>query len=341
MIPIETVLVLGAGASKPYGFPLGWGLLSNIYEGIKHSRQVFSLLHKEFGKEKLMAFAENLVGSGEESVDAFLEYQESDFVEIGKAAIATELLPHESMINLYHYWLDTERQIKAREEANNQNSWYHHLWKQLNAPFEEFQNNKLGVITFNYDRSLEQFLFTTLKNKYSGKSDEQYAKKLRHIPIIHVHGKLGPLPWEIPNATIATLETTVPFGMSSERIPTTQRPAYIKKWLDIARKNIKVIHENISETEEFKQAKELISNAKQLFFLGFGYHPTNLTRLGIDTLKQWPKKPAKVRGTCYGLGRTEIRNVERLEIAFLQRRHENFLNEKVYDFLHKYVDFNE
>jgi hypothetical protein len=46
---------------------------------------------------------------------------------------------------------------------------------------------------FNYDRSLEHFLFTALKYS-SGKSDDECAGKLKTIPIIHLHGDLGALP---------------------------------------------------------------------------------------------------------------------------------------------------
>ena len=39
----------------------------------------------------------------------------------------------------------------------------------MNTPFEDFEKNLVSVITFNYDRSLEQFLFISLKSRY-GKS---------------------------------------------------------------------------------------------------------------------------------------------------------------------------
>jgi len=33
--------------------------------------------------------------------------------------------------------------------------------------FDEFQNNKLAIVTFNYDRSLEQYFYQRLKHTYS------------------------------------------------------------------------------------------------------------------------------------------------------------------------------
>src|SRR5258708_38955318 len=72
-------------------------------------------------------------------------------------------------------------------------SWYEYLFNQLNTQFEDFGRNQLKILTFNYDRSLEHFLFTALKNA-SGTSVGDCAGKLKTMQIIHLHGDLGPLP---------------------------------------------------------------------------------------------------------------------------------------------------
>lgn len=83
------------------------------------------------------------------SVDFFLENNEK-FEEIGKLAIAFELILHEDYKQL-------RREQKKR--------WYETLFH-LMVQGGRFDQNRLSVITFNYDRSLEAFLFRALGNLY-------------------------------------------------------------------------------------------------------------------------------------------------------------------------------
>lgn len=349
MIEIETVLLLGAGASIPFGFPSGQNLVDIICTRLSFNtlqaktnveklfiegwRRAFIILEQSFSKKRLSTFTDRLLNSGESSVDAFLESQEPEFVEIGKAAITASLLPCELEKTLFMYFMETRRRPGDTEEQSK--NWYQYLWGELNAPFEQFEENKLSIVTFNYDRSLEHYLFTALKNKYPGKSNEEYAEKIQSIPIIHVHGKLGPLSWELPNSDFETVvpydSMTANFGMSVKDTEDYQRI-----WFDTAQSSIKVIHEGTDESEEFKQAHELITKAQQLYFLGFGYHPTNLRRLNPDVLK----KPKKIKGTVYELSLTRICNIERQSISTFNRKNQNLYDKRIYDFLHNDVNFN-
>jgi len=42
-------------------------------------------------------------------------------------------------------------------------SWYEYLFNQLTTRFDDFEKNKLSILTFNYDRSLEFYLFTCMR----------------------------------------------------------------------------------------------------------------------------------------------------------------------------------
>jgi hypothetical protein len=53
-----------------------------------------------------------------------------------------------------------------------------------------FEDNKLSVITFNNDRSLEAFLFLSLQNLY-GFDVKTALERLDKIPIVHLYGSLG------------------------------------------------------------------------------------------------------------------------------------------------------
>ena len=104
MIETPTVLILGAGASKPYGFPAGRELLDEICASLKGNflrrqwgRDFVELFHPPLNKDLdlITEFRERLYQSSKGSVDAFLEAN-PDFVEVGKLAIAATLVPRET-----------------------------------------------------------------------------------------------------------------------------------------------------------------------------------------------------------------------------------------------------
>lgn len=159
------------------------------------------------------------------------------------------------------------------------------MYKNLNAPFEKFQKNRIGIITFNYDRSLEEYLFTVLK-RHHGKSDIECASKLNEIPIIHFYGKLGDLDWQHPEGR--------PYNDSSND---NLRSRNIIK---LSAEGIKTMHDDYDRSGVI----ELLSKAEIIYFLGFGYDPNNLEKLGINKLiKKYEEmdKPKIVRGTAFGI----------------------------------------
>ena len=187
MITKKTVLVLGAGASFPYGLPTGLELTNIVCADHqkpipkKHSRVKRDLAEAGFRPYEIEEFINALRESGKLSVDAFLEYR-TDFLEIGKAAIASVLISLEDRNELF--------------SRSNPGSWYLYLYGRLDAPYEDFAGNQLSIMTFNYDRSLTQFLSSALANTYNKALSNAYARLCESIPIFHVHGDLGPLPGE-------------------------------------------------------------------------------------------------------------------------------------------------
>ena len=100
MITKQTVLILGAGASVPYGFPTGRSLLLQITdelapEGDSGLRQILL----PFSDEHTSEFQAELLASNQPSVDAFIENRPS-FTDIGKAAIAKKLIDCENEYTL-------------------------------------------------------------------------------------------------------------------------------------------------------------------------------------------------------------------------------------------------
>lgn len=77
---------------------------------------------------------------------------------------------------------------------------------------------------------------------------------------------------------------------------------------------IKIIHESINDgrDDDFEKAKHLLSDAERIYFVGFGFHATNVKRLGIDSLHVTGKT---IEATGYNLtqrerdGLTELRRI--------------------------------
>jgi len=244
MITTPTVFILGAGASKPYGFPSGAEIVRDICKAPESELDSFGV-----GQADYLEFATELRNSDQLSVDGFLELRPK-FERVGKTAIAFHLVRCESVALL--------RPPDFRD-------WYSWLLNRMTASsFEGFKDNRVSFITFNYDRSLEHFLFSALCSRY-GKSPEEVAAVLNGFQFVHVHGRLGRLPWQEP----------VTEYMREYDAATTSR-AVIG-----ASQGIKIISENIDDSAEFEQARRLMRGAKRIGILGFGYHHVNMRRLKI------------------------------------------------------------
>jgi hypothetical protein len=119
---------------------------------------------------------------------------------------------------------------------------------------------------------LEHFLFSALKHSYN-KTDAQVAEMMQFIPIIHVHGSLGPLPWQEAGG----IDYYPLFGRHDD--------AYqIGKRVKVASENIVIVSEAEPKSKEFAIAINCIKEAQRIYFLGFGYYRANLERLGLSQL---------------------------------------------------------
>lgn len=272
MITTPTVLVLGAGASVHVDYPLGGSLIDDL------CRQRDLACQKNpsvsWSNDEVDHFLTRLSRAGHSSIDAFLETVPAQS-DLGKYLIAREMKRHEDINRLF---------------PPHNSGWYRYLFNSLlggdGAP--AFAESRLSIITFNYDRSLKVYLHEALKARFEMSSDEA-STTLSNIPIIHVHGSLGPYP-EIPYQS----------GFKTDEI------------LEIS-KQIQIIHE-VSDREdgfcspEFKQAHELLSSAERIFFLGFGFHPDNIRRLRFFIPEN--TKGRSIIATTAGMGPIEIKNLD-------------------------------
>lgn len=278
MITKRTTLILGAGASKQFGFPTGYELKQRVLSLVGSAPEFgsFSQIHVE-------QFKAALLRSGKTSVDSFLEHR-PEFILVGKTAIAITLITCESEDILF---------------SSNGDSWYGYLFNQLNTQFNDFDKNKLSILTFNYDRSLEQYLFTCLINAY-GKSIEKCAEKLKSISIVHLHGDLGELQF-LGNTNFMRPYSTILSDFT----------------VNVATQRIRIIHEGIENEPQFAQAQKILSESEVICFLGFGYHPLNLERLGFNVNPKgiYNYRGKYILGSTFGLTQVESNQVNRYGIS--------------------------
>jgi len=266
MIKERTLLILGAGASCPYGYPSGAKLRKELYDHLKLTSSLNA--HMDTNREAIKQFCTAFKYSELRSIDSFLAkrgqdeiilpngnnaYPLSTYSDIGKLGIASLLFEVEKK----------NAELKEPDEDH----WFQYLWHHLadDVTRDEFKAcaQNLKIITFNYDRLLEQYLYMALINTY-GLSKIQAFDYLAAINIVHVYGALQPLEQR-------------GYGVKPSPL------------LDTAN-CIKVIPEVRNDTSpEFEKAKDLIVWANKIAFLGFSFDPLNVKRLGFPELTNYSK----------------------------------------------------
>lgn len=282
----KTVLILGAGASADFGFPIGSELLDLILLHLfcdkkpdnsgYQSDMVNQLLKNFTGKIKVDEMIDFKYFLWKEYQDNFIyeirnvkdkikilsidrlvnEYGNQNSTNIGKLAIAYFLYGFEyaSLENDKGYFNDCK------------DVWMYHLVKLLKTyAINEIKEN-LQIITFNYDRVLEHYLFSQDKDLYNALKDN----------ITHFYGSLG--NYESPDTK---------YGLKNDDL------------------NVEVLNKFqliYDERTDSKETQEKLENAKNIYFLGFGYDNTNLKKLGFfdislenKTISGTGKEPASTR----------------------------------------------
>lgn len=250
MIHIPTVLILGAGASAEYGFPVGRQFKNEICALIKGG--IYTEMQELGLYDQTREFLDRLLHSPFESPDRFLE-EFPDYREVGKYCFAKVLCRSETDELAF----PINRPIQA---------WYEFLVNCLELKSPDYQNNALSILTFNYDRSLEYFLWKAIEALHL--NDNRKMRRLwRTKPkIIHLHGMLGAFD-PINGAGRSYMPLEERLGVPDELIA--------------AANGINIIHDVDPETEEFDEAEKVLRQAKRIFFLGFGFDKRNVQRLRV------------------------------------------------------------
>lgn len=293
MFKKSTTVVVGAGASKEIGLPLGSELKQQIIDLLAIDPSEPDVFKNDLFNQ---AIEDDIVRSRSPnetrqkwlntaaqisrglpralSIDNYLHTHEGDeYVErLGKLAIAFLILRAERHSAFFGQETAADRisgrRIPTSASINNvgfKSSW-HEPFAQLvmsgaHASSPEAAFEDLRFIIFNYDRCLEQYLFLALQEYFN--IDEAWAARvLSQVDFIHPYGSLGPLPWQDLNGR----KKGVRFG--------AQGP--IDYW-EVS-KEIHTFTEAV-EGDTDQSIKIAVSKASTIIFLGFGFNEQNVDLL--------------------------------------------------------------
>ena len=279
-------IVVGAGASAEYGMPTGAALKNKVASGVRFASRrledqdlnaALSSLYancrdayKTAGEE----LAQHIL-SGVPSIDDALTWFSSrqEVVDIGKTVIAYEILKAERSSPLYSGTLE------LAPNKNFDDTWMPHFLSMVMSGHKnenaESAFEKVYIINFNYDRSIEHFLYSELQYRY-GISDSRSKRIVTELNMFRPYGTIGNLPWQ-PGAGLA-------FGESPQ-------PARLFE----ASTNIFTFSEGATEKVR-SQIQAALARARVCIFIGFGFHTQNMNLLRSGSAEAWRRAYATVKG---------------------------------------------
>ena len=307
MLKQQTVFVVGAGASKEFGLPVGSELAIKISEKLdvlfddfgtkieSGDKDLFYNVTKNHTQEGLQyQKAAWLIRDGiilAHSIDDFLDVHHHDerVVGYGKAAIAKCVLEAERASKLF---FDPNAQrlkpgtptIDFRGCAD---TWLVGLMRLLVRGTPHADRAKIfdrcTFIIFNYDRCVQHFFVNALQRFYS--IDEREAVEIVNAAnIYHPYGLVGQLGNAITTGGIA------PFG--------TVRADYYNLG--------KTMLKTYTESVESKEIRAAVMSAEQVVFLGFAFHDQNMKLLSDDLSLDIKK----YIGTAFGMSESDVKVVD-------------------------------
>ena len=326
----KTILVLGAGASKEVGLPIGNELTINISKLLDIEGDYSNRVKKgdPLIYEALNAHSHAADNNGSmndylraarhtseampqaESIDNFIHVHRGDNrIEMcGKLGIIRSILIAERKSSLYFGQAQRKRKI---DFSQLNDVWLSKLFKLLtnNCTVNELEGRlgQLSLIVFNYDRCLEHYLYHALQNFYRI-TNTVAADLVNAIEIFHPYGVVGYLPWQGKGKSIE-------FGVE----PTSNQLLELST-------EIKTFTEGMDPySQDLLLIKRNMLLSHRIIFLGFAFHDLNM-----GLLKQNEEDDVKPRlkqyfATAKGLSDSNIEIIES-DIKGLYPKDSNVVN---------------
>ncbi len=319
------VLVLGAGASKEVGLPLGGELTKQIASVLSFRerengdsdlanlriRQALSqLVQVPQGQPQDMNLLMRACGVIKDamplarSIDNFIDCHRSDkqIAICGKLAIASCILEAERMSGLM---VDRSNIYNTILFESLESSWFTAFFNLLtdrcdkNEVADNFR--RVAIISFNYDRCIEHFLHAALQRLYR-ESPEWATEVMKALDIYHPYGRVGALPWMAQSGEIEY--GAVPNG---------------PQLLGISRQLLTFTEGTDARKSDIECIRRDIAGAERLAFLGFAFHELNLELLfdGRFGINEHCHRP--IFATAFGISEANVEAIKR-ELAKRSKR---------------------
>jgi len=233
--------VLGAGASMPYGLPSGRQLVDRAIDRLSRNASAEFVVLRDLGHSSKAI--SNLVRA--------LKFGAWHSIDALLSSHPEHMQVGKAAIAIG--LLVPERTAPIFPPNQPKGCWYDQLVPHLVDRASGC--DPISIITFNYDCTLERYLRRVAESRLVTNRRAAAIRRCRD-EIIHVHGRLAD-PWS-PN-----------------------EPINICDAVGAASKSIIVLPEAMDSSPEFEAARTKLRLASDIYFLGFGFHPDNVHRLGL------------------------------------------------------------
>jgi hypothetical protein len=308
------VFVLGAGASVDLNLPMGSELTGQIKQALSFKSDGYNVS----GGDATLRSA--LSGSSQEypqwleasraiasamplapSIDNFVDVHRNDpsIAFCAKAAITKCILDAERNSTIY---VDPSNTYNTINFQSNIKAWHTLFFRILttNCVLEDLPGRlqSVGIVSFNYDRCFEHFLFHAIRAYYRISASDA-GEILSHLEIYHPYGKVGDLPY-VHDRNSHGFNDTIDYG--SEPSP--------KGILTIS-KQIRTFTESINEqASDIIRIRDMVYETRRLVFLGFAFHSINVQIIFPFVRPDGKSYDKRIIATALGSSESDLRIIE-------------------------------
>lgn len=281
MVKTPTLFVLGAGASCPYGLPLGAELTRLVASYIRKNKP--ALVEHAEGEivGEIFRLAEIINNSRTPTLDMFIQKNRryADYIRLAIAGVIARF----------------ENNALQDQDFPDGDwlAWLYHVI--LESPPDRFVENKVAFLNFNYDRIPQGLLARFMANTYGDRADNVYQNLIDEcvewrVPsgqwvelkrFVHMHGAVN-TKMQLPRNKSGEIKDL--YGLSSLDLISRMTGDRLR---DMAAELIATpeSHRNLETANDiFNSAKKLVFSARKIIFLGLGYHEDNLRKIHLEKL---------------------------------------------------------
>lgn len=283
MLRKPTLFVLGAGASYELGMPLGVKLAEQIADYLKFKFDYGRMIEGNFdffdalrshlpNPERDLAILNNHLRAASRIREGIRIARSIDnYVDSHRGDLEVQML---AKVAIFDCILKAEKGSKLYQKPDICKSLYDvdklaKTWidEFVNLLFDGVSKDQLGevfanlcVISFNYDRCLQQSLVLALHNMYHVDLSSCHDL-LDKLEIVYPYGSLGPL-------NSRATSQAIPFGVD-----------ILKSLLFEKSNTIRTYTEQQTDTSIIEKIKTYVNKSENIVFLGCAFHPQNIKAL--------------------------------------------------------------